>query len=80
MFFLGIFLRRVYLQYQKMSFTDTGILGKSVESYLQSSRINDMHDISSSDIMINQQSDIMINQQSEKRHVTWQYFALNSPY
>jgi len=41
----GVFLRRMFLQYQRMSFTDTGNLGKSVESYLQLSRSDEIHSI-----------------------------------
>lgn len=42
--FEGIFLRQMFLLYQKMSFTDTGDLGKALEAYLKPKVSNEMQD------------------------------------
>ena len=50
-------MRKMFLQYQKMSFTDTGDLGKSVNLYLKSSRSDEMQDaLSPSYMEVNQQA------------------------
>ena len=53
---LGVFLRRMYLQYQRMSFTDTGNLGKSVESYLQLPKSDEIQGILPSTDTVDRQS------------------------
>eukprot|EP00112_Aurelia_sp_Birch-Aquarium-sp1_P004223 Seg1477.16 transcript_id=Seg1477.16/GoldUCD/mRNA.D3Y31 product="Anaphase-promoting complex subunit 5" protein_id=Seg1477.16/GoldUCD/D3Y31 len=44
----GIFVRRLYLNYQKMTFTDTGELGKSLVSYIKDGQVRANKNVSTS--------------------------------